>query len=356
MPDASSSASSSGSSGSEAGPTTSGPCDYYEAGGTPCVAAFSTVRALYAAYAGNLYQVRRADNTTMNIPVLAPGSVADSSVQDTFCSGTTCTISIIYDQSGKGNNLTKAPAGGNGPNPDVEAVATALPITISGHKAYGVRVTPETSTASQVGYRNDKTTGVATGDEPESLYEVTDGTFFNGACCFDFGNAETNNQAGPGGSMDAIYFGNARSWDTGAGNGPWVMADMEAGVYSMGGSSFGENPQDLSLPFAFVTAMLKNNSATAVASDGPFTLKGGNAQTGSLTTMYSGSRPTDIQFFGTQNYTVLQKQGAILLGIGGDNSSGAQGDFYEGVMTAGYASSATDDAVQANIVAAGYGQ
>lgn len=74
--------------------------------------------------------------------------------------------------------------------------------------------------------------------------------------------------------MDAIYFGNIRSWDTGAGNGPWVMADMEAGVYNMGGTSFGETPQDLSLAFAFVTAMLKNNSATAVASDGPFTLNG----------------------------------------------------------------------------------
>lgn len=321
------------------------------------MAAFSTTRALYGVYSGRLYQVRRSDNNaTTDIAVVSPGGVADSSSQDSFCSGTTCTISILYDQSGKGNNLTKAPAGGNGPTPDVEAIANALPITIGGHKVYGLRVTPETSTATQVGYRNDKTTGVATGDEPESLYEVTDGKYFNGSCCFDFGNAETNNQAGPGGAMDAIYFGNAGFWDKGAGNGPWVMADMEAGLYSQGGTSYGTNLQDLSLPFAFVTAMLKNNSATAVASDGPFTLKGGNAQTGSLTTMYSGARPTDIQFFGTQNYTVMQKQGAILLGIGGDNSSGAQGDFYEGVMTAGYASSATEDAVQANIVASGYGQ
>ncbi len=320
------------------------------------MAAFSTVRALYAAYSGNLYQVRRADNTTQNVPVLSAGGVADSSVQDTFCAGTTCTISIIYDQSGKGNHLTKAPAGGNGPTPDVEAVANALPISISGHKAYGVRITAATASATQVGYRNDRTTGVATGDQPESIYEVTDGKFFNGGCCFDFGNAETNNQAGPGGSMDALYFGNIRSWDTGAGNGPWVMADMEAGIFSQGGMTFGTNAQDVSLPFAFVTAMLKNNSSTAVASDGPFTLKGGNAQTGSLTTMYSGARPTGIQSFGTQSYTKMQKQGAIVLGIGGDNSSGAQGDFYEGVMIAGYASTATDDAVQANIVAAGYGK
>ena len=33
-----------------------------------------------------------------------------------------------------------------------------------------------------------------------------------------------------------------------------------------------------------------------------------------------------------------------------------QGTFYEGVMTAGYSTDATDDKIQANIVAAGYGR
>ena len=32
---------------------TSGPCDIYAAAGTPCVAAHSTTRALYAAYDGD---------------------------------------------------------------------------------------------------------------------------------------------------------------------------------------------------------------------------------------------------------------------------------------------------------------
>ena len=40
----------------------SGPCDVYAAGGTPCVAAYSTVRALYSAYNGPLYQVRRVSD------------------------------------------------------------------------------------------------------------------------------------------------------------------------------------------------------------------------------------------------------------------------------------------------------
>ena len=34
------------------------PCDIYGAAGTPCVAAYSTVRALYSGYSGPLYQVR----------------------------------------------------------------------------------------------------------------------------------------------------------------------------------------------------------------------------------------------------------------------------------------------------------
>jgi hypothetical protein len=50
----------------------------------------------------------------------------------------------------------------------------------------------------------------------------------------------------------------------------------------------------------------------------------------------------------------MKKEGAIVLGVGGDNSPWGAGTFFEGVMTAGFASNATDAAVLANIVAAGY--
>src|SRR5262249_53555830 len=52
----------------------------------------------------------------------------------------------------------------------------------------------------------------------------------------------------------------------------------------------------------------------------------------------------------------MRKQGAILLGNGGDNSVGSQGTFYEGAMTAGgtFPSDATDQLVHANVVAARY--
>ena len=43
-----------------------------------------------------------------------------------------------------------------------------------------------------------------------------------------------------------------------------------------------------------------------------------------------------------------------MLGVGGDNSPWGAGTFFEGVMTKGVSSSATDAAVVANVVAAGY--
>ena len=81
-----------------------GPCDIYKNGGTPCVAAHSTVRALFGAYGGKLYQVR-AGGTTLDIRRLTPGGVADGAAQEAFCAGTTCVITVLYDQSGKGNDL-----------------------------------------------------------------------------------------------------------------------------------------------------------------------------------------------------------------------------------------------------------
>src|SRR4051812_26011668 len=72
---------------------TTGPCDTYASGGTPCVAAHSTTRALFGSYTGPLYQVRRAsDNTYRNIAPVSAGDYADAAAQDAFCSGTSCLI------------------------------------------------------------------------------------------------------------------------------------------------------------------------------------------------------------------------------------------------------------------------
>lgn len=313
-----------------------GPCDIYSSGGTPCVAAHSTTRALYDAYTGPLYQVTRSsDSSKKDISPLAAGGVANAATQDSFCSGTTCLISIIYDQSGKGNHLTQAPKGGwSGPGPngsDNLSSATAAPIYLNGQKAYGVFIAPGD------GYRNDRTTGIATGDQPEGMYAIFDGTHYNGGCCFDYGNAETSGGDTGAGHMEAIYFGDCNVWGTGSGSGPWIMADLENGLFS--GYSAKQNTADASINWRFVTAIVKGEPNN-------WAIRGGNAQSGSLSTYYSGIRPS--------GYNPMHKEGAIILGTGGDNSNGAQGTFYEGVMTSGYPSDSTENSVQANIVAAGY--
>ncbi|GAA3210565.1 arabinofuranosidase catalytic domain-containing protein [Nonomuraea helvata] len=313
----------------------SGPCDIYASGGTPCVAAHSTTRALYGAYNGSLYQVRRSsDNTTRDIGVLSPGGVANADAQDSFCANTTCLISIIYDQSGRGNHLTQAPPGTwKGPQPggwDNLADAKAAPVSIGGQKAYGVFIAPGT------GYRNNKTNGIATGDQPEGIYAVVDGVHYNNWCCFDYGNAQTTNSADGPAIMETVYFGADRQWGWGDGSGPWIMGDLEFGLWS--GVNSGYNP-DPAINHRFVTAIVKGEP-------NHWSIRGGDAQAGSLSTMFDGRRPN--------GYNPMKKQGAILLGIGGDNSVSGAGTFYEGVMTTGYPSNATEEAVQANIVAAGY--
>jgi hypothetical protein len=327
-----------GTSLSSAQAATSLPCDLYAAGGTPCVAAHSTTRALYGSYSGRLYQVRRSsDNATRDIGVLAAGSTADAAAQDSFCASTTCVITVIYDQSSRGNHLTQAPPGGfSGPAAggyDNLAVATAAPVTVGGHKAYGVFVAPGT------GYRNNQTNGVAKGDAPEGMYAVLDGTHYNGGCCFDYGNAETNSRDNGNGTMEAIYFGNIKVWGYGAGNGPWIMADLENGLFS--GANTRYNAGDPSISHRFTTAIIKGEP-------NHWAIRGGNAQSGGLSTFYNGARPN------AAGYNPMKKEGAIILGIGGDNSISAAGTFYEGVMTSGYPSDATENAVQANIAAAGY--
>ena len=318
-------------------PANASVCDIYASGGTPCVAAYSMTRAMYVGYDGPLYQVKRAsDGATKDIGLLAAGGDVNASQQDSFCAGTSCTITEIYDQSPDGNNLTIEQSGGNA-SADQGAAADALPIKIGGNEAYGLDIEQGT------GYRDDTTTGVATGSAPESMYMVASGTHVNYGCCFDFGNVETDNDDHGAGTMDAVnlttWCGNNNTFP--CSGGPWVEADLENGQYT--GSGPNVEPASSS---DFVTAMLSNNGQNTSSGLNSFELQGGNSQSGGLTTFYNGSLPS--------GYSPMKKQGAIVLGTGGDNSNTDVGSFFEGVMTVGYPTDAADAAVQANIVAAGY--
>jgi hypothetical protein len=116
------------------------------------------------------------------------------------------------------------------------------------------------------------------------------------------------------------------------------MADLENGLFA---GANGTNTNNTGRNSTFVTGMVKMNSTS-------YAIKDADANSGGLKTSYSGPLPT------TSGYTPLHLEGGIILGIGGDNSKGDAGSFFEGVMTSGMPSDATENSVQANIVSAGY--
>jgi hypothetical protein len=339
------------------------PCDVYALGATPCVAAYSTTRAMYAGYDGPLYVIERgSDDATLPVGTLENGYV-DAAAQDRFCAATTCQITELIDQSPDGNDLSIEGPGANG-GQDIGVNAGALPISISGQQAYGMDF------GRRMGYRDDSTRGMATGAEPESMYMVTSGTHTDSSCCFDFGNAETDNADNGNGHMDAIYFGSDCFLEPPRcpPGGPWVQADLENGIIA---SSNGRN-QDSAYTGStspFVTAVMENNGTNALV------LATANARAGPLNPVWDGALPSNIfdpdppSFIvpypdnpgqtevvnpTLSGYAPMHKEGAIVLGTGGDDTAGGVGSFFEGAITAGVPSLATEEAIQTNILGAGY--
>jgi hypothetical protein len=477
------------------------PCDIYASHATPCVAAYSLVRALYASFDGPLYQVERVDNATLDIGLLSAGGYVDSAPQDAFCQGSVtssvpplgslvnlvpssmptvafrhcdgvayvnpmsygddfafkivaaldgtphaisfestnfpnhyiapvdgahpsepgrvgvvpvaaaadaswrvssgtagglvlscigqggqslalgsnltgacaheykppsvgvflsaaaaptswvldgsaggpCTIKRIYDQSPQLNHLDVAGPGAQArSNKPVKASISPV-IVGGGHRAYGARF------QTGMGYRRDNTSGMALGDGAETMYMVTSNATYNDGCCFDFGNAETDNDDEGRGTMEAIYFGDknttAKGWCGGRFDGvtagPWVMADVEDGIWACAAPS-AQAPLGAAMNFNFVTGMLKGDGGRQWA------LRGGDASGGPLQPLWDGPRP--------HGYSPMRLQGAIILGIGGDSSHSSVGLFYEGAIVAAYTSDAADAAVHASIVQTGYQQ
>lgn len=328
-----------------------GPCDVYAKAGNPCVAAHSSTRALYASYSGPLYQVmRESDRQTLDIMVVEPssgdaGGYANAAAQDEFCANTTCWVTCVYDQSGKGNHLYQAPRGAFVGAAlggfDTLPIADMAPVTLGGHKVYGIYIVPG------MGLRQNDTHGVAVDDQAEGQYWVINGHHYNSGCCFDYGNAETDSRDDGDGTMETTYFGNQPLWFHGDAPGPWVMTDQENNLIGC----VNPDPDDkfceglVSISWRFVTAMADGEHMH-------WRSMGGDAQQGELTTFYDGIRLQNPR----HSYDIMRKQGAILLGNGGDNNNYSSGTFYEGAMTAPgtFPTVETNQAVQANVVAARY--
>jgi hypothetical protein len=419
------------------------PCDIYEAGGTPCAAAHATARTLYVNYKGPLYQVQRASDKATKDIMVGDGGFADMATQDSFCSGTTCTIPIIYDQSGNGNHLRVTwwaywlRDGGKPAN------AAAQKIKVGGHTVSGIM---NTGFKDNVGYRtgvqlpgkasvtkgsdtvtfttaqtlpanvplffaantadcppdswpnnckfspfwtaeaitdaktvklknaytgtsssstdvwNHATKNMPVGDESEAMYAVLDAKRYSEYCCFSYGNAEMTGWDEGDATMECIYYGNCTQFgQSGGGSGPWVGADLENGMYEGWENGSAKVPSNTSITgMTYVTAMVKGPSAAdcpaSLKTSGCFGLKAGNAQSGKLEWKFNANTKTYGSRPKPPNYSPQKKQGAVILATGGDGSNGGTGTWFEGAIVKGLPSDATDDAVQANIVAAGYGK
>ncbi len=316
-----------GAIGGSGGP----PGDIAAAAGTPLVAAHSMTRAMYAAYSGKLFQVRRAsDGSTQDSLPVSAGGYVDTSALMKFCSGTTCGVSILYDQSGNANDLP-------------QATASSQPVVQYWSLVNGMQL-PMAVTVSQQYLRNrNKTSKIPVGAASQTEYFVIHGKFFNAKCCWDYGNMEAQVKSDGVATMSALNFGTSDNGfaSPGAGSGPWFMVDYESGVYA-GPNRIGVvNPGSPSITYDIVTGLSKTNGTTS------WVLKVGDASKGALTTAWNGALP--------KGYSPLRQEGGLSLGEGGDGSKLGTGAFSEGVVIAAVTSDATDDLIQANITSV-YGQ
>jgi len=121
--------------------------------------------------------------------------------------------------------------------------------------------------------------------------------------------------------MECVYVGtynaSGKGWCGGSGAGPWVMADLESGIWACDQRP-GVNAKSLPMPYPFVTGMVKGFGD--VPPNGRWAIKAGNAAAGALATQFDGPRP--VQDPKRAPYYPMRLTGSIVLGIGGDNSDG----------------------------------
>jgi non-reducing end alpha-L-arabinofuranosidase len=347
------SAGSSGSSGSIGASDLPG--DVAKAAGTLFVAAHAMTRTLIASYSGPLFRaLRDSDKKEQDIGTVATTGLVDLAALSTFCSGTTCKVTTLYDQSGNGNDMwraddpTKNQPGTNKPcnlmNIEYWQMAdgTKMPIAVE----YAESMWRSTSQCLR---NRDKTKNMPTGSKPQTTYAIFHKKYVNGGCCFNYGNTgNAIHYTGPG-TLSALNFSQITFWSKGTGSGPWVMVDWEQGVYAGNiakcGSgaaptaectSSGENPNP-TVTFDVVTTLFKHDGTKHWA------LKAGNAKSGTLAVMI------DLPTL-PKGYSPLKQEGGLGLGEGGAGDSGGNGGFSEGAIIAGETSNTTDDAFQKNIV------
>lgn len=281
---------------------------------------------MYAAYDGRLFQVRRAsDGKTQDIGVASAGGLVDLDALKTFLSGTTGSVSVLYDQTGNANDLPQATAANQ---PTVEywsrSDGTEMPMAVTVNRQW---------------LRNRANTKkIPVGAASQTEYFVVHSKHYNAQCCYDYGNMEAKVESDGNGTMNALNLGTSNNGYSapGAGAGPWAMVDYESGVYA-GPNRIGVvNAASPSITWDLAMALTKTNGTTS------WVVKVGDATKGGLTTTTSGGLPP--------GYNQLKQEGGLSLGEGGDgHSTLGTGAFFEGVVIAAVTSDATDDAIQENL-------
>ena len=314
------------------------------------------MRRLLSTYAGPLYQIRSGSsdqNTgsggeTHDIGQ-TPDGFANAAAVDAACAGTICTVSLLYDQSGKGNHLSVAKAGAQfaGPNAaldDFESSATKESLMMGGHKVYPLYIEP------RQGYRLPRVgDGIPRAMEPQGVYMLADGTHAGVGCCFDFGNSPPNALTFV--DTNALFYGSGGKANgtvtAGAGGGPWFMWDVGELVYAGGTSgadpALWSNPNSPSLAAKFALGFLKTDSRTPSPK---WALRMADATTATAVSVATqGALPRQ-----------LHTGGAVVLGVSADNGNASWGTFYEGAIVAGFPADDTELSILQNIKAVGYGR
>ena len=343
-----------GSSAAGGGGNSDLPGDVAKAAGTPFVAAHALTRALFASYSGPLFRALRvSDNQEKDIAPVSAGGLADFAALNTFCTGTTCKVTTLYDQAGNGNDMWRAD------DPSKNQPGTVKPCDLMDIQYWqmldGTKVPIAVETGalwkdkSQCLRNRDKTKSMPTGYKPQTEYAIFHAKYVNANCCFNYGNTgNAVHYTGPG-TLSALNFSTITFWSKGTGNGPWPMVDFETGVYAgntakcssgvpttVDCTSSGQNPNP-TVTFDVVTALFKHDGTAHWA------LKTGNAKTGALSVNIDlASLP--------KGYSPLKQEGGLGLGEGGAGDQNGTGGFSEGAVIAGETTDTTDNAIQKSIV------
>ena len=223
------------------------PCDIYAAANNTCVAAHSTIRALFSAYAGNLYQIKRAsDGTTKDIPVKGPGGYADSAQQEAFCMGTTCTSLRVYDQSDHGNFIEAEIPGSTvgGAQGQTAANAAAEALMVGGNKVYSLYTRP------QQAYWRDGSKSVCRSARAARDLHGNERQAHQWWLLLQTMATVSSIAPTTGPKMDDVYFGNSMQWGYGAGKAVGHGTTWKTALPGLTRAQ----PRFASMPHTYVTA------------------------------------------------------------------------------------------------------